>query len=229
MPVRLASLDIAGTTLDEGGRVYAILRDAIEQATGTTVPDELLSAWSGTDKREAMVGILTGLGTDPARADAIFPDFAAALDASYAATPATVLPGVAEAIAALRAAGVLVALQTGYRRAVAEPLLDGAGWRVGEHIDALVTADEVTASRPAPYLVFRTMEATGVRDVAEVLTAGDTANDVLAGTSAGARYAIGVLTGAHTAVELGAARHTHLLPSVADIPGLLQRDGALPT
>ena len=35
----------------------------------------------------------------------------------------------------------------------------------------------MTASRPAPYLDFRTMEANGMVDVREGLVAGDTVND----------------------------------------------------
>ena len=221
MTIRLASLDMAGTTIDEGGAVYAVLRTAIERATGRDVPDDLLSRWSGTDKREAIVGILDGLGEDAAQADTIFTAFSADLTAAYEAHPPVLLPGIAEAVERLRAQGVQVALQTGYRLEVAQRLLDVVGWRVGRDVDALATAEDVTASRPAPYLIFRTMEATGVVDVREVLVAGDTVNDVTAGTRAGARFVVGVLTGAHTAAELGAARHTHLLASVADVPALL--------
>jgi phosphonatase-like hydrolase len=222
--IRLASLDMAGTTIDEGGAVYAVLSDAIERDTGREVPDDLLSRWVGTDKREAIVGILDGLGEDVGRADAIFTTFSDDLAVAYASQPPTVLPGVAEAIAQLRSDGVRVALQTGYRLEVAQGLLDAVGWRVGRDVDALVTAEDVRASRPAPYLIFRTMEATGVADVREVLVAGDTVNDVTAGTRAGARFVVGVLTGAHTVAELGAARHTHLLASVADVPALLDAE-----
>jgi phosphonatase-like hydrolase len=104
---------------------------------------------------------------------------------------------------------------------VAEGLLEAVGWQVGHDVDAMVTAEDVPASRPAPYLVFRTMEATGTVDVREVLVAGDTVNDVTAGTRAGARFVVGVLTGAHTEAELGAARHTHLVPSLVDVPALI--------
>lgn len=224
MTIRLASFDMAGTTIDEGGAVYAVLRDSVERATGRTVPDDLLSRWTGTDKREAIAGILTGIEEDAGRTEAIFATFSDDLAAAYEADPPVLLPGVAETVEQLRAQGVRVALQTGYRREVAEGLLDAVGWRVGRDVDALVTAEDVTASRPAPYLVFRTMEATGVLDVRDVLVAGDTVNDVTAGTRAGARLVVGVLTGAHTVAELGAARHTHLLPSVADVPELLSAE-----
>jgi phosphoglycolate phosphatase-like HAD superfamily hydrolase len=70
-------------------------------------------------------------------------------------------------------------------------------------------------------MIFRAMEATGVRDVAGVLTAGDTVRDLEAGTNAGAAIVAGVLTGSQDAATLGAVRHTHLLPGVAAIPALL--------
>lgn len=220
-PVRLAALDIAGTTVDEGGLVYAVMRDAVERDTGRTVPDAVLAAWSGTGKREGIAGILAALGEDPARVGPVFDRFSADLGQAYAATPPALLPGVREAVEALRDRGTAVVLQTGYTRDVADDLLQVVGWRVGTDLDGLVTVEDVRRSRPSPYLVFRAMELADVQDVREVLVAGDTVNDLLAGTRAGAGWVVGVLTGAHTAAELGAVRHTHLVDGVADLPGLL--------
>lgn len=219
--VRLAALDIAGTVVDEGGVVYAVMRDAIERDTGREVPDDVLSAWSGTGKREGIEGILRAIGEDPARADAVFAAFSSDLAAAYEADPPVLLPGVREAVESLRAGGTAVVLQTGYTRDVAMDLLDVVGWRLDEDLDGLVTVEDVRRSRPSPFLVFRAMEVADVDDVRDVLVAGDTVNDLLAGTRAGAGAVVGVLTGAHTVAELGAAPHTHLLSSVADLPALL--------
>jgi len=230
MTIRLVSLDMAGTTIAEAGTVYAVLRSTVERATGKKIDDQLLSKWGGTSKHAAIGGLLAelGEGADPARQDALFDEFRTTLTATYQAEKPTLIPGVREAVAELRAAGVKVALQTGYSRDVAELLLSIVGWGVGTDVDALTTSDEVAASRPAPFLVYRGMEATGVTSAAEVLVAGDTANDLGAGVAAGARYVVGVLTGAYSAVQLGRYRHTHLLESVAAIPALLRADGELP-
>src|SRR5215469_7731280 len=111
------------------------------------------------------------------------------------------------------------------RPATAQPLansiMTSLGWTVGETLDALVTSDTVTASRPAPYLIFRAMEATGVRDVRRVPTAGDTPNDLGAGMNAGAGFVVGVTTGSFTRSQLEAEPHTHILDSVAELPALL--------
>ncbi|WP_022881277.1 phosphonatase-like hydrolase [Gryllotalpicola ginsengisoli] len=229
MTIRLASLDMAGTTIAEQGTVYAVLRRTVEESTGRQISDELLSRWGGTGKHAAIGGLLSELGEDVSRQDALFEVFKQTLAAEYAADPPTLIPGVRAAVGELRAAGVKVALQTGYSRDVAEPLLETVGWAVGDDIDALVTSDEVPASRPAPFLIFRTMEATGVTDVAQVLTAGDTANDLGAGVAAGARFVVGVTTGAYTAEQLGTHRHTHLLASAAQLPALLRSEGELPS
>lgn len=231
MTIRLASFDMAGTTIAEAGTVYAVLRSTVEEATGRTISDELLAKWGGTSKHAAIGGLLTSLGEDVSRQDELFEAFRSTLRAQYLADKPTIIPGVREAVASLRASGVKVVLQTGYSRDVAELLLEIVGWTVGgpgADIDALVTSDEVPASRPAPFLIFRGMELTGVTSVAEVLVAGDTANDLGAGVAAGVRYVVGVLSGAYSAEQLGRYRHTHLLPSVAEVPALLAADGELP-
>jgi phosphoglycolate phosphatase-like HAD superfamily hydrolase len=69
------------------------------------------------------------------------------------------------------------------------------------------------------------MEATGTISIHRVVSVGDTVLDLHAGHNAGVRYNIGVLSGAHGREELEAAPHTHLLPSVADLPGLLEGCG----
>jgi phosphonatase-like hydrolase len=223
---------MAGTTIAEAGTVYAVLRSTVEDATGKEISDELLSTWGGTSKHAAIGALLGALGEDTSQQDELFEEFRKTLRAEYLAEKPTIIPGVREAVASLRAAGVKVALQTGYSRDVADLLLEIVGWKVGSgpdaDVDALVTSDEVPASRPEPFLIYRTMELTGVTSPAEVLVAGDTANDLGAGVAAGVRYVVGVLTGAYTAEQLGRHRHTHLLPSVADIPALLEEDGELP-
>jgi len=219
----LAALDMAGTTVQENGAVYSALQGAVEAEIEDRISDAVFSMWTGTSKYEAIVGLLTATTGSAASAavDRTYADFTERITAAYRAAPPVPLPGVVEAIGVLRKAGVAVVLQTGYSREVAESILTAMGWSVGETIDGLVSSDEVAASRPAPYLIFRAMELAGVSSVDRVLAAGDTANDLGAGTNAGIRFVVGVLTGAHTAAELGAHRHTHLLNSAADLPSLL--------
>jgi phosphonatase-like hydrolase len=229
MTISLISLDMAGTTIDEGGIVYDVLQATIEDAVGAPIPADVLDRWTGTDKHKAVVGLLGELGAESVDADELYVEFARSLDEAYATATVSIVPGVRDAVARLRADGVKVALQTGYTRAVAESLLASVGWQVGRDIDALATSDEVEASRPAPYMIFRNMADTGVVDVRRVLVAGDTPNDLGAGMNAGARMVVGVLSGASSAATLGRNPHTYLLGSVAEIPQVLAEAGELPT
>lgn len=223
----LAALDMAGTTVDEGGLVYDVLESTVADAAGKPVPHDLLQQWKGTSKREAIQGLLRGLDQEPTatQVDTIFDGFGERLVSAYRETPPQPFPGVLEMFAALRAQGVKVALQTGYSAEIAAAILDGLGWTVGpgagDTVDAVITSDLVAASRPAPYLVFRCMESTGVQDVRRVLVAGDTPNDLGAGTNAGAGFVVGVATGSFAHDQLAIEPHTHLLPSTAALPSLL--------
>lgn len=220
---QLAALDMAGTTVDEGGLVYEAIQAAVEADVGQQVPADLMNRWKGTSKQEAIEGILMGLNVDhsPSRVETVFHDFTERLEASYATTAPAPIPGVEAFFERLRGEGVKVALQTGYTATVASSILKGLGWSVGDTVDAVVTSDLVALSRPAPYLIFRAMEATGVTDVRRVLVAGDTPNDLEAGMNAGARYVLGVTTGSFDRAELEAEPHTHIVDSVVEAAKLL--------
>ncbi|MER8037352.1 phosphonatase-like hydrolase [Streptomyces hydrogenans] len=214
--ISLAVLDIAGTTVDEKNAVYDVLA-AVVADHGTPTDDAALRRWMGADKREALAA-LTG---DPDAVEELHSAFVDRLHETYATIRPAPLPGVPEALAALRAAGVRVALTTGFDRQVTDPLLAALRWRVGGELDAVVCASEVAGGRPTPHMIHRAMELTGVTDPAEVLVAGDTALDVRAGHAAGAGIVAAVLTGAQTRAELAAEKPTHVLDGVADIPALL--------
>ena len=88
-------------------------------------------------------------------------------------------------------------------------------FRAVQLADAVVCGDDVALGRPAPFLIFRAMEQTGVTSVHQVMCVGDTVLDLQAGHNAGVRYVVGVLSGAHGKEQLETAPHTHLVASVA--------------
>jgi phosphonatase-like hydrolase len=217
--IELVVLDIAGTSIDEGGAVYVALRTAVESHTGVPIPDDEFDRWKGTGKRQAIEGLLGQATVDDI--DAVESDFTGRLLDAYRSVPPAPLPGIVDAFAVLRGHDVKIVLQTGYSQAIVGPLLEQVGWRVGRDIDAVITSDQVEKSRPAPYLIFRAMESVGVQSVSEVLVAGDTPNDLRAGANAGVRFVAGVLTGAYDAESLRREPHTHILTSAATIPEVL--------
>jgi phosphonatase-like hydrolase len=225
--IQLVALDIAGTTVEEHQAVYRALEDSVV-AYGATPTRADIDAWMGAGKREAIEALLTPSnqpeGPPAELVDAALSDFRNRLAAAYRATPPTPIPGTVETLTRLRAAGIKVALTTGFDREVTDGLLSTLGWDESL-LDAVICIDDVGQGRPAPYMIFRAMEATGVLDVTRVLTAGDTVRDLEAGSNAGASLVLGVLTGGGSEASLTAAPHTHLLASIADIPDLLTRLG----
>ena len=116
------------------------------------------------------------------------------------------LPGAAEAIAALRVAGIKVCLTTGFSAATRDAVLDAVGWR--DTIDLALTPEESAGGRgrPHPDMILTAVLRLGVTDVRAVAVAGDTANDLWAGWHAGASVVAGVLTGAHDRATLARRR-----------------------
>lgn len=230
--IELAVFDMAGTTIDDGGAVYRALSSAVGAAAATVDAGDL-QTWMGTDKVAAITALLELGGVEPAPAlvASTFETFKQDLAAAYGATPPVAFEGVEAAIATLRSRGIKVALSTGFDRAVTDSLLESLGWTVAQDpaaqlsaevtLDAVVTTSEVTAGRPAPYLIHHAMEMTGVRSVAAVLAAGDTIVDLEAARNAGA-IAVGVLTGALSRDELAAGPYDHLLAGVVEVPALAE-------
>ncbi|GAA3275943.1 phosphonatase-like hydrolase [Paenarthrobacter aurescens] len=221
--IQLVACDMAGTTIDEHGDVYVALARCVEE-TGVTTTAEAVQEWMGADKVEAITALIeAGGGAATAEVvSAAFSRFKELLVEFYDANPPVALEGVEEAFRELRRQGIKVALTTGFSRDVAQPLLERLGWGVDGDIllDAVVCSDEVAAGRPAPHMIHRAMELTGVQDVRAVIAAGDTVNDLAAANNAGVT-AVGVLTGKLDRDALAAHPHHHILDGVKDIPALV--------
>ncbi|OBH55839.1 HAD family hydrolase [Mycobacterium colombiense] len=222
--LELAVLDMAGTTIDEGQQVYRVLAETATAYGAAPSPADI-TRWHGAAKHEALRALLTTPGGEPPSADlldTVVADFRSRLTAAYAMSPPCPLPGATDAMAALRSAGIRVALSTGFDRDIVDSLISALGWEGDSVVDDVVCGSDVAAGRPAPFMIFRAMENLGVVDVDRVLVAGDTPRDLQAGTNSGAAFVVGVLSGAGDAVELGGHRHTHLIASVAELPTLLE-------
>ncbi|MGE0039725.1 MAG: HAD family hydrolase [Vicinamibacterales bacterium] len=218
MDIRLAVLDIAGTTVRDDGQVPAAFWAALA-AHGVDLTADQVRQVRGASKRQAILSLLPEGPDLAARAEAAYADFRDELARRYRET-ATPIVGAAGAVDALRGRGIFVALNTGFDRGITTMLLDALGWGAGM-FDAVVCGDEVEAGRPAPDLIRAAMNRVGVTDPGCVASAGDTVLDVRAGHAAGVRVNVAVLSGAHAREMLEAERPTHLIGSVAELPGLL--------
>ena len=81
----------------------------------------------------------------------------------------------------------------------------------------------VNEGRPAPFMLFRAMEAAHVNETAQVMAVGDTPLDLQAANNAGLGASIGVFSGAATEDRLRKERNSAVLPSVAELPDLIRR------
>jgi phosphonatase-like hydrolase len=216
--VELVVMDMAGTTVHDGGEVPAAFRSALA-AHGVAVTDDELAGVRGASKREVIRTLVTRHQPDalPSLAEEVYAEFRAALSERYGAGVRAV-EGAEDVFDWLRRRGVRIALNTGFDRVITDLLLDALGWR--DAVDAVVCGDEVREGRPAPYLIFRAMEATGAASVHRVMNVGDTELDLRAGWNAGVGWNVGVLSGAHPRERLERAPHTHLVASVASLPEL---------
>jgi phosphonoacetaldehyde hydrolase len=100
------------------------------------------------------------------------------------------VPGVAEAVDRLRARGVAVAATTGYNSEMAAVVREEAA-RQGFRPDAAVCASDVAGGRPAPWMVFRALEALDVANPEAAVCIGDTIPDIESGLNAGT-WSVGV-------------------------------------
>ena len=214
----LVVLDLVGTTLEADDAVPLAFSEAVA-AEGLTLSPDQVRGVRGATKRQALRQLLAGHADVDARAERAYERFRHALLRRYTADTVVPVAGAEDLIGCCRAAGVKVALNTGFDRALTTHLVALLGWSTA--VDAVVCGDDVTSGRPAPYMIFRAMEATGVVDVGTVANVGDTALDLQAGANAGVRWNIGVWSGAHDRATLAKAPHTHLCGSVADLPVLL--------
>lgn len=218
--IELVVFDVAGTTIRDGGQVAEAFRRTL-LVHGIEISADDLRPWRGASKRRALQHFLerrSGAVT-PEQLDEEYAQFRDQLKQQFEGKGVQPIAGVKDTFAWLRGRGIRLALTTGFDRAVAELLLGAVGWD-GRTIDAVVCGDEVPQGRPAPYMIFRAMERTGVVSVRRVVNVGDTALDLESGRNAGVGGNIGVLSGAHTHERLLQVPHTHLLPSVADLPSL---------
>lgn len=215
--IALAVLDMAGTTVSDDGLV---IRAFDEAATAVGVPAE------GDEREQARQYVLDTMGQSKIEVfRALFGTEDRAQQANVAFESAyekhiddgvKPITGAPEAITQLRAAGVKVALTTGFSRPTQERLLAALGWQ--DIADLTLAPGEGVRGRPYPDLVLAALMRSGVDDVAQVAVLGDTSSDILSGLRAGASIVAGTLTGAHDEDTLLAAGATHVVASVADFP-----------
>ncbi len=224
MEIALVVFDIAGTTVDDGDSVNVCVRGALA-AAGILATREQVNNVMGLPKPEAIAKLVERAGQGglhPARIRAIHDDFVARSIEYYQHGPgAHEVNGATLVFQMLKRAGIRIALNTGFSRAITQVILERVGWSDTPLIDASVCSDEVARGRPYPDMICELMLRCGVTDPLRVAKVGDTPADLQEGRNAGCGLVVGVTGGTHTRRELEPYPHTHLVDTVRDVPGLL--------
>ncbi|MFJ6832082.1 HAD family hydrolase [Streptomyces sp. NPDC091209] len=221
--LRLVVLDMAGTTVADGGlveRAFAVAAGELGVEPGSADHAAKLDHVRATmgESKISVFRHLFGEESLAERANTAFEKaYGELVDDGHIAPVA----GAREAIEELQGGGRTVVLTTGFARVTQDAILDALGWRDLVPL-TLCPADAGGRGRPYPDMVLeaflRTRAAEAVRQIAVV---GDTSYDMLSGVRAGAGLVAGVLTGAHGDEALRAAGAGHILGSVAELPALI--------
>jgi phosphoglycolate phosphatase len=219
--ITVACLDMAGTTVRDGGTVIAAFTSAIAaqnlpaRAFSQAMKDVRSSM--GQSKIEVFRRILGDERAAQETNEAFEHHYAAAVQAGQVAA----MPGAEEVFKTCRDAGVRVCLATGFSPVTRDAIISELGW--GGVIDlALSPADTGSLGsegrgRPWPDLPLTALLRLHGGAVSELAVAGDTASDVESGLRAGAAVVAGVLTGAGSRADLENAGAPLILDSIAAI------------
>lgn len=204
--IKLVVLDWAGTTIDHGcfGPVQPFVE--VLKRNGVTVSAADVRGPMGIDKKEHLRALLAlphaakqwadhhgGAELEDGDVDRLFEEMKPlAVESVKAHTQ--LIDGVREMASELRRRGLKIGASTGYFAEAAEACHQAAAEQ-GYRPDAAFCASDVTAGRPAPFMIHRNMDATGVYPAGSVLKIGDTVPDIEEGLNAGC-WSVGVvLTG----------------------------------
>jgi len=200
--IQAVVLDWAGTVVDFGSRapVMAVLT-AFEQA-GVPVSEKEARQPMGRAKRDHLNALLTnpsiagrwqtqhGRPSTEQDLDEIYAYFLA-VQAESVAECSPVIPGCVDAIAECRAMGIKIGSSTGYTHDLLAPVAKRAESE-GFKPDVMLSADDISPGRPAPWLIYENARRLGVQQMSAIVKVDDTQAGVSAGRNAGV-WSIGVV------------------------------------
>ena len=159
-PLKLVVFDWAGTIVDFGSRAPVLALVKALAREGVEIAEDDARAGMGLAKKDHVRNLLSqpavvaswtaahGKAPDEGDVDRIF-DGLGPLMEEAAADAAELIPGAAETVAGLAAAGLKIASCTGYTRAMMGPVLARAAEQ-GYRPDLVTCAGETLAGRPSP-------------------------------------------------------------------------------
>ena len=153
IPIRLAALDMAGTTVADEGAVeeaFQAALDAVGLVAGDLMDDP--AAYIRRTMGQSKITVFTELlGGDRHRAEQANTAFEAAFDQAVDRGEVVALPGSEDVFAALRAAGVRICLTTGFSPTTRDRIIAALGW--GGLVDLALSPADAGRGRPWPDMI----------------------------------------------------------------------------
>jgi len=237
--ISMVMFDLSGTTVEDDMGVRDCLYQAAAEFELKTTPDEILLNM-GTNKihlYQFLIARQRGRNIDIKDFEKIKdPDTLqealnvfkrySELMVSHYKNNTREIPGASKVLKWCHDNGIKVATDTGFHRDVVDAIMDGLGWVRDGLVDIAVDVEHIpgVVGRPAPFMLFYAMTQLGIQSVHEVIKIGDTPADMLEGYNAGCQGVVGVLSGPRPVEAWGRYWHTHVIPSVADLPDLIEKE-----
>ncbi|MEV7661278.1 HAD family hydrolase [Paenarthrobacter sp. NPDC089316] len=221
--LRLAVVDMVGTTITDDGRAERAMSRALVQhgiEPGSSRFESMLGYARDTMGFSKMA-VFSHLFEDGAVATSANKVFEQAYDEMIADGGVRAIPGAEDAILCMRESGMQICLATGFGRHTQNMVLESLGW-MGLADLSLCPAD-AGRGRPYPDMILTAVLALDLDDVREVAVVGDTSSDMLSGVRSGASLIAGVLTGSHSEATLRAAGATAVVDSIKQLPLLVEK------
>lgn len=200
-PVRAVILDLAGTAVDYGSCAPAFAFVELFSRHHVKVTARQARAPMGLQKKdhiremasmpEISEQLKKSLGRPWTEEDieALYQEFSP-LQVDILPRYSKLIPGTLKAVEFFKSRGIRIGATTGYNREMMETVLKEAS-KQGFRPDSAVCAGDVAGGRPAPWMIFRSMEILGVYPPEAVVKIGDTIPDIEDGLNAGV-WSIGV-------------------------------------
>lgn len=219
--IELLVLDMAGTTINEDNVVYKTLTTAVNSHGYEVTLDKVLSSCAGMEKLEAITSLLKEINGNEADAPVIFQNFSEQLREAYRNLDVKPINGTENFLLKMKSMDKKVVLNTGYSSEIARQLLDKLQWKESVHFDALITADDVSESRPSPEMILLAMKKFNISEPGNVLKAGDSVIDIEEGKNAGCGLTVAVLSGAQNRTELETAHPDYIFNTISEAEDIL--------
>jgi pyrophosphatase PpaX len=203
--LRAALFDFDGTLVDTTELIYQSLRHASGEVLGREISREILMANVGQPLPRQMELL------SAEHAEALLDSYGLHNEENHDALIRE-FPGVEEALARLRSAGMRVAVVTSKRSFSVEMALKIFPG-LGEVVDQWVTMEDTTEHKPRPEPLMKGLELLGGVPQSEAAYVGDSPFDVAAARAAGVK-SFAVSWGAFSEEGLRAAEPDHLVPDI---------------